>query len=158
MTGAVVLFDIDYTLFDTDLFKSSNLSTHSLYEESIKVIEKLSTVADLGIFSEGEEGFQMAKLIKTDILQYFHEAHVHIFDKKDDNLDAVLKKYEGRSVYMVDDKLSVLKLAKSIRSDVVTIWVKRGIYAQNQPNIGFTPDLTVATLVEAEEYIYARES
>ena len=36
----IVLFDIDYTLFDTAFFKESGLSEHKIYEEVIEVLEE----------------------------------------------------------------------------------------------------------------------
>ena len=74
----IVLFDIDYTLFDTDHFKKSALTKHKIYEEVRDVLEKLSKIAMLGIFSEGNLEFQRKKLNQTGIEGYFKKDNTHI--------------------------------------------------------------------------------
>lgn len=146
----IVLFDIDYTILDTDILKKSNLAKFELYKEVLDTFSQLKEVADFGIFSEGDVAFQKRKMRETNIEKYFLEQHIHIFEKKNDALKKLLTKYEdvGR-LYFVDDKLSVLHLAKVYKPSVFTIWVKRGIYALNQKSIeGFTPDGTVTSLHE----------
>jgi len=146
----IVLFDIDYTLFDTDYFKKSSLTKHKIYAEVKDVLEQLSKIAILGIFSEGDLEFQRKKLNQTAIVDYFEKDSMHIVLNKLDEFRTVLKKYEERITFFVDDKLSILHDAKKIFPKVVTIWVKRGIYAQNQKEIpGFKPDAEVETLKEA---------
>ncbi len=146
----IVLFDIDYTILDTDVLKKSNLAKFELYKEVLETFSQLKEVADFGIFSEGDIAFQKKKMRETNIEKYFLEEHIHIFEKKNDEIENLLKKYDPKgSLYFVDDKLSVLHLAKSIEPNVFTIWVKRGIYALNQkPITGFNPDATVLSLHE----------
>jgi phosphoglycolate phosphatase-like HAD superfamily hydrolase len=144
----IVLFDIDYTILDTDALKKSKLLTFSLYNEVIDTLNKLKDVADFGIFSEGDIAFQKKKLKETNIENYFLSEHIHIFEKKNDMIKKILDRYENKgSLFFVDDKLSVLHLAKQYDPAVFTIWVKRGFYAMKQKPIeGFTPDGTVETL------------
>lgn len=144
----IVLFDIDYTILDTDVLKKTNLTKFELYTEVLDTFSQLKEVADFGIFSEGDIAFQKRKMRETNIEKYFLEKHIHIFESKNDELKVLLKKYEDEGkLYFVDDKLSVLHLAKTYEPSVVTIWVKRGIYALNQQPInGFEPDWTVTTL------------
>jgi FMN phosphatase YigB (HAD superfamily) len=146
----IVLFDIDYTILDTDILKKSNLETFELYKEVLDTFSQLKEVADFGIFSEGDIVFQKRKLRETKIEEYFLKEHVHIFESKNERIKEILEKYNGLGkLYFVDDKLSVLHLAKQFDPSVFTIWVKRGIYAMNQKPIkGFTPDGTVKTLHE----------
>ena len=151
----VVLFDIDYTLFNTDVFKETQLEKHSVYDEVHGVLEKLSKISKLVIFSEGEINFQKTKLDKTDIKRYFNEHDMHIFKSKTDGLQLVLKKYLHGKLFLVDDKLSILHDAKKLLSDVFTIWVKRGIYAENQKEIpGFKPDFEIRDLKEIVSIIH----
>ncbi|MBI2195826.1 MAG: hypothetical protein HYU48_02170 [Candidatus Levybacteria bacterium] len=150
----IVLFDIDYTLFDTDLFKDSQLKTYKLYNEVEDVLKDLSQVAEIGIFSQGEDVFQKEKLKQTLIDSHFGEENVHIFALKDYNIGSVIEKYKDRSVFFVDDKLEVLKLAKDLNGDVFTIWIKRGPFAANQENItGFEPDAIIGNLSEVTPII-----
>jgi phosphoglycolate phosphatase-like HAD superfamily hydrolase len=144
----IVLFDIDYTILDTDALKKSNLVTFALYNEVLETFGKLKEVADFGIFSEGDIAFQKKKIKETNIENYFMSEHIHIFEKKNDMIKKILDRYENSGdLFLVDDKLSVLHLAKQYDPAVFTIWVKRGFYAMKQEPIeGFTPDGTVETL------------
>lgn len=143
----IVLFDIDYTLFDTALFKESRLLKHETYKEVIKVLNSLSKIAILGIFSEGNTDFQKKKLKETNIDKYFAKDHTHIVLKKIDDLKTILKRYEDRKIFFVDDKLDILCDAKKLSPGVLTIWMKRGFYAEKQKDIpGFKPDATITNL------------
>ncbi len=145
----VILFDIDYTLFDTHKFKNSQLKDYSLYEEVIRVLTQLSEFVTLGFFSKGVIGFQTIKLQKTGMSKFFKDHNVHIFDDKDANLISVLEKYKRSNLFLVDDKLGVLDSAKKHVPQIITIWVKRGPFAESQKSIpGFKPDAEVENLSE----------
>ncbi len=145
----IVLFDIDYTIFDTDYFKKSSLTKHRIFEEVKDVLDRLGKVAILGIFSEGDLEFQRKKLKETAIYDYFEKDNTHIVLSKLADLRKVLARYKNRKTFFVDDKLSILFEAKKIFPEVVTIWVRRGIYALNQKEIsGFKPDAIVENLQE----------
>src|SRR3989344_4991242 len=73
----IVLFDIDYTLFDTAFFKQSGLSMHKIYAEVMQTLDGLNNFATLGIFSKGETQFQKTKLEKTGMAKFFKEENVH---------------------------------------------------------------------------------
>lgn len=149
MKKKIVLFDIDYTLFDTDFFKKTNLRKHLVYDEVDDVLNRLSKIAKLGIFSEGELNLQKTKLLRTDIHKYFSKEHIHIVAKKDETLEGILRKYDDVMVFLVDDKLTILHQAKTIRPSLFTIWVKRGIYAKSQKPIkNFTPNAIIKNLKE----------
>ena len=91
----IVLFDIDYTLFNTDVFKQSQLKTHSVYDEVYGVLKELSKIAQLAIFSEGEINFQKNKLLKTGIQKHFLKDYTHIAEKKEEMLRKILQKYNN---------------------------------------------------------------
>lgn len=149
MKKKIVLFDIDYTLFDTDFFKKTNLRKHLVYDEVDDVLSRLSKIAKLGIFSEGDLNLQKTKLLRTDIHKYFSKEHIHIVPKKDETIEGILQKYKNTTVFLVDDKLTILHQAKTIRPSLFTIWVKRGKYAKNQkPVKGFVPDAIIESLNE----------
>jgi len=150
----LVLFDIDYTLFDTDLFKKSGFTKHAVYSEVNDVLAVLSKEATLGIFSEGDMEFQKNKLLKTGVKKHFLKEFTHIFEKKEKILKKIIKKYKDKKIFLIDDKLSILHLAKSIYPSIFTIWVKRGIYAKNQKEIrGFRPDLEVNNLKDSIQFV-----
>lgn len=145
----VVLFDLDYTLFDTDLFKKSNLKKYALYPEIEPMLKDLSLRMILGIFSEGESDFQKLKIKKTALKKYFLPDHIHITPAKDQIFTSVFSRYQNQTLYLVEDKLNILYLAKCAWPEIKTIWVKRGIYAMNpKPMKGFAPDVTVTNLEE----------
>lgn len=150
----IVLFDIDYTLFNTDIFKSSNLQEFKIYDEVKNVLEKLSSVAILGIFSEGEEVLQKKKLLETQIGDHFIKEHMYIVAKKENELEKILETYKNHTIFLIDDKLTILYKAKSTLPHLYTIWVKRGRYAENQEPIeGFVPDSQVDDLTDIVEII-----
>ena len=143
----VVLFDIDYTLFDTQKFKESQLQDFSTYQEVEDVLTKLKDIADLGIFSKGGNEFQRTKLENTGMIKFFEENRIHIFDDKDANLMDVLGKYKNSKLFLVDDKLGILYSAKKLMPEITAIWVKRGPYAQAQQSIeNFVPDAIIENL------------
>ena len=157
LTKPVVLFDIDYTLFDTAFFKESGLLKHKIYGEVMQVLDGLNEVATLGIFSKGESEFQKTKLKKTGMAKFFKKENIHIFDDKDINLIEVIDKYKDYKIFLVDDKLGILYSAKKHMPQVIAIWVKRGPYAQNQTEIiGFKPDAIVDNLSEVVKIVKSK--
>jgi phosphoglycolate phosphatase-like HAD superfamily hydrolase len=142
-----ILFDIDYTLFDTETFKSSALQRYSIYEEVEAVLMQLKQISLLGIFSKGENEFQKTKLKKTGLIKFFAENNIHIFVDKDANLTGILKKYQDLKLFLVDDKLDILFSAKKNMPEITTVWVKRGPFALKQKPIeDFAPDVTIDNL------------
>lgn len=143
----IVLFDIDYTLFDTKRFKESDLKSYNAFDEVKEILTRLKTIAVLGVFSEGKEQFQKTKLEKTEMMNFFTENDIHIFGDKDINLIKVLEKYKGKRIFLVDDKLQVLYSAKKYMPQIITVWVKRGPYAKTQQTIeNFAPSATIDSL------------
>ncbi|MGH7204222.1 MAG: hypothetical protein ACREHC_07300 [Candidatus Levyibacteriota bacterium] len=143
----IVLFDIDYTVFNMKLFGDTKLQTYEVYEEVHEVLDQLKEIADLGIFSQGEVAFQNRKLIETHIETYFLQKHVHIVLSKEEEMERVMKKYLGKGkLFFVDDRLPMLQLAKDRHPEVTTIWIKRGKFAEEQEPIDFAADATVYNL------------
>ncbi len=145
----VILFDIDYTLFNTAQYKESNQELFSLYKEVYDVLSELSNTTILGIFSEGESEFQNRKLRKTKIDHFFSKEHIHIEHLKSGKIKALGEIYKNTPLYIIDDKLPFLLVMKNTIPQVKTIWIKRGLYAENQNTIpGFTPDAVIDNLSE----------
>lgn len=150
----MIFFDIDYTLFDTALFKQSGLQNHKSYEEIPEVLEKLSKIAVLGIYSEGEKSFQKNKLAKTNLEKFFDKKHTHIIAEKTIHSLEDLAAHKDEELFLVDDKLSILNEAKKRIPNLITIWVKRGPYADAaNPIEGFIPDKTVDDLYDLVEIV-----
>lgn len=146
----IVLFDIDYTIFDTDLFKKTLLQEYAVYSEVHPTLSRLHEIAELGIFSEGDLLLQKKKLKKTAVDGYFRKEHIHIvpYNNKNESMKHILARYRGKGkLYFVDDKLTSLFLAKQFMPEIVAIWIKRGVYALKQQAIAnFVPDATVERL------------
>lgn len=150
----LILFDIDNTVFNTALFKSSEFATYKAYDEVHKLLEKLKEIALLGIFSEGDQFFQEKKLKETLLDSFFPKERIHIFLDKISELSNVLDNYASNTVFLVDDKLPVLYEAKKLVPSIFTIWVKRGEYANYQDPIdGFAPDAIIVDLRELESIV-----
>ncbi len=95
------------------------------------------------------ENLPKNKLSQTGIIKYFLEENVHIVGEKEAVMKKILEKYKNYSVYLVDDKLPILQTAKKFMPSITVLWIKRGIYAENQKEIkGFIPDVTVDDLHE----------
>lgn len=151
----IVLFDIDYTMFDTKRYKESSLTEFHIYEEVAGVLADLGENITVGVFSEGEREHQLTKLLQTEIKHFFAEEHVHIFTKKLESLPDVLMKYAGEELYFIDDKLKVLRGIKQSDPAITTIWVKRGAYAEAVSSLpDFTPDATISDLKSVSTIIH----
>lgn len=146
----IILFDIDDTLFNTDVFKQSNRTVFSLYDDVIPTLEKLKTMASLGIFSQSDDGLQKIKLRETKIDHFFEEMHTHISKDKIGAIQSTLSRYdENQHVFFVEDKLPVLVAVKKAFPSVFTVWIKQGRYAPKQEPIeGFSPDAEINNIAE----------
>ena len=145
----IIVFDIDYTLFKTSVFKESKLKKFELYEVIPSVLSEFSKFADLGIFSEGDTLLQKKKLKRTKIEHFFKSELMYIGPNKNLLVDEIVKAYLNSRLIVVDDKLTVLYLLKQRMPDIITIWIRRGYYAERQELIeGFVPDETVVRLDE----------
>lgn len=118
-----------------------------LYKESIDTLKEVSRIATIGIFSKGHTVFQRNKILKIKHLLY--ERHVHISVDKKATLLKIIKEYKNKQLYFIDDALDILFEAWKLRKNVITVWVKRGIYAKNQKPIkNFKPDAIIESLGE----------
>lgn len=146
----IILFDIDYTIFDTKRFKESRLTEFHSYEEVPETLLALRENFRLGIFSEGDKAFQEKKLRETDLAAFFDPGLQFIVPDKKEALREVVKALRGEEiVFMVDDKLKILAELKTVFQEMQTVWVKRGFYAERAtPVPGFTPDFTVLTITD----------
>lgn len=150
----VILFDIDYTIFNTSLYKTTNFEKFSLYPEVKDVLMSLELNSILGIFSEGESEHQKNKLRKTGIIQLFSQMDIFIETSKELLIKDMKIKYKNKHIIFVDDKLPVLAILKKQIPHACLIWIKRGFYAEKQNAIhGFEPDAVFDDLKPLEKYI-----
>lgn len=145
----IILFDIDYTVFDMGLYGDSKIQTYKAYDEVYEVLSELKGIADLGILSQGEVLWQERKLLETNLKKYFLQEHTHIVLSKEETIEGIMKQYLGRGkLFLVDDRLTVLELAKKHHPELTTIWMKRGKFAKEQKPIKFKADATILNLRE----------
>ena len=136
-------------LFDPKTFKDK------LHKEVLDSLKKLTLIGEVGILSQGDKKFQSAKIVHFQHL--LNSSHVHIVaDKKLDML-SIFKNLSDYKVYFVDDILPMLQAAKKIDPSIVTIWMRRGRYAQEQKEIpGFKPDAEITNLKELVSIINSK--
>lgn len=134
------------------IFYDENILETSLYKESKDVLQILSRGNVIGIFSQGFNKFQRAKLLTLEHLLQKH--HVHVVLNKHTMLPKIISKYKSKELYLVDDALLVLHAAKKLDQSIFTIWVNRGRIAKKQkPITGFKPDATVRNLKQVIKII-----
>lgn len=153
----IVLLDIDDTMFNTALLKQTGLTQFEIYQDVQNALEELAQVASLGIFSQGEIAFQKQKLKKTNIHHFFAEEYTHIVKDKIKAITALIQIYKSKGkLFIVEDRLDVLKVTKECQNDIFTIWMKRGRYANSQRNpVMYTPDAIVTNLYQVVPIIKA---
>ena len=115
-------------------------------KEGLESIAKDPSIK-IGIFSGGESGFQLKKI--EQIESFFHKDHIHVIKYKHLNVSKIIKKYKDFQVYLVDDVLNILYNAKKIDKSIITIWIKRGRFAEQKKDFAdFRPDFDISDLKE----------
>lgn len=134
--------EVEHFLFETSFFKNG------FYTEVEKSLKSLKNIARLGIFSQGDEKLQGAKIKQSGFNDLFEQDLIYIIKpKKLDFLPLLKRKHHADKVYLVEDKPSVIQSVKEFIPSMFTIWVERGKYAKSQKDIaGFSPDAKVRNL------------
>ena len=124
----------------------------NLHKDVLDSLNKLTKIGKVGILSQGDNEFQSAKIVHFKHL--LSRDHIHILSDKKSDMVRILKNLKEHDLYFVDDMLSMLQMAKKIQPSIVTIWMKRGRYAENQKAIpDFTPDAEAKNLSEVVKII-----
>lgn len=133
---------IEEILFRSLFFKDG------FYQEVGKTLEALKSKATIGIFSQGDPRFQWAKIEQSGFKEFFHKDMTYLIKPtKLDYLPELKKRHTQDTVYLVDDKPSVLVAVKDFMPEITTIWIKRGKYAkEGQTMSDFHPDYTIENL------------
>lgn len=134
---------LEEILFGGSFFKDG------FYKEAEEALQHLKGKAKLGIFSQGDERFQGAKVDQSGLKDFFEKDILYIKQNKLDFLPLLKEKHTKDLLYLVDDKPGVLyEFKKHIPSSCV-IWIKRGVHAIKGNTIeGFVPDKTITHLSE----------
>lgn len=132
-----------------EIWWQKDILISALYPETVSVLQKLSKKENLllGIFSSGKTDFQLAKI--SFFADLFHKDHLHITSFKEETVSSLMQEYKDQAVILVDDYIEILDKAKKMKSDLMTIWMKRGRFAEKaRIPYGFEPDATIVTLGE----------
>lgn len=140
---------IENLLFGATFFKGG---FYSEVEDSLKHLKKNSR---LGIFSQGDEKLQGAKINQSGFKNLFDQELIYIIKpRKLDHLPFLKNKHINEKLFLVDDKLNILHEVKKHIPSLFAIWIKRGKYAEKLKTIpGFTPDATITNLKEVIKLI-----
>jgi len=104
-----------------ELFFSDDNFKDALYDDVVPTLKTLSDKFNLGIFSEGFEDFQLTKLHKSGIMNFFEKDLTFIFRRKLEESSLALLPY---NCFVVDDNPSVVEaLAKT--DNFKTFWLNR---------------------------------
>lgn len=108
------LDDLKEAFFENDNF------IRALYPETLSVLNDLKKDFRLGIFSEGFEGFQTAKLKKSGMYEYF-DPKIIVIERRKTEKRALEKIPEGAII--VDDNFEVVEKLTNNKVDI--IWLNR---------------------------------
>lgn len=132
-----------------NLFYDSEGIKLFFYKEVMEEIGKFAQLGEVGVLTQGFTKFQTAKF--ASIASHFHEEHIYIAEDKRAKMNSIFNKYKDYKVYYIDDLLMMLKHAKEVRRDVVTILMKRPNLKPQEET--FKPDIEVFNLTEAFNFI-----
>jgi FMN phosphatase YigB (HAD superfamily) len=142
----IVILDIDQTLFKTKLFKEK-LTTKNTLDES-EYIELL-------YFSEKK--FIQELVVKRNIMLNIFSSNKELFIKNQSSasnnignlkrLKDCLEDYKDYQIYFVDDHLQLLKEAKKLNKEIITIWLQTKDITKEDTN----------DLINADKIIYKLE-
>ena len=113
-----------------------------LYAGALDVIERLRTLGQTVILSDGDVVFQPRKVQRSGIWEAV-DGHVLIYIHKEEELDDVARRYPAQHYVLVDDKPRILAAVKEAWGERVTmIFPRQGQYARDAK--AYRPaDLTV---------------
>lgn len=123
----------------------------ALYPYALETIAHLKTIGQVAIVSDGDLCFQAEKIF-TSALADAVEGNVFLFVHKQEHVNEIFQRYPAEHYVMIDDKAEILAdLQKSVGSQLTTVWVKQGKYAQ-KPLAQFRPDCLVDHIEELRHF------
>lgn len=127
-------------IFDTEFSKGF------MHSDVLSVLKTLCDTVDLAILSQGEKEFQRSKL--DSISYFFPKNDIHFEKDKKLEMKRIFGSYSAGVIYYVDDMLPMLAHAKKSDTRVVTVWMKRGPYAEKETTQIYKPDAIITRLTE----------
>lgn len=120
-----------------------------VYPEVFEALAALSHKATLCIFSQGDEVFQQVKVHQSGLSAYFQ--YFFIFQKKLPELKKIKTQFHGKTLWLIDNKVSVLKAAVSLVPELKTVHVVREEYEIDQ---SFQPTHRIKSLVDLDRLVF----
>lgn len=114
-----------------ELFFSDANFKDALYDDVVSALEVLSGKFSLGIFSEGFEDFQLIKLSKSGIMNFFERDLIFIFRRKLEESSLALL---PDNCFVVDDNISVIEALKQV-GNFKPIWINRKESSKNSVQV-----------------------
>ncbi len=115
----------------------------NLYPHVIETLHYLRTLGLTVIVSDGDQYFQAEKIVNSDLATTV-EGRVLIYIHKQEHLTEILQQYPATHYAMIDDKAQILAESKAILgSQLCTVFVRQGKYAQEPLPPNFSPDICV---------------
>lgn len=138
-----------------DLLFNQYFFKNGFYKEVGKTLKDLEKIAEIGLFSHGDEKFQWAKIEQSDFKHYFKNELKHITSRnKLDLLPGIKSKNKNNRVYLIDDNPEIIYSAKKIMPALFTIWLKRGKYVDRAKDyLDFNPDDKIDNLLEVVDIV-----
>jgi len=130
-----------------DIIFDDNHLKEFIHTDVLTSLTKIAQISEIGLFSQGEEKMQRAKI--KSIQHFFAKEKIHISINKKSEIKKIFGLYNDYQVFFVDDVLPVLAAVHVHNPAIVTVWIKRGKYAQlQQPLEDFTAHATILSLTE----------
>lgn len=102
-----------------------------LYPNSLDVLERLQTWGPTVLLTDGDVVFQPRKIERSGLFDAV-DGHALVFIHKEQQLEDVLLHYPAEHYVLIDDKLRILNVVKSIwRERVTTVFPRQGSYAHD---------------------------
>lgn len=118
-----------------------------LYPRAQEVIQRLWTLGDVAILSDGDRVFQPAKIARAGLL-LATRGNVLVYEHKEDHLAEVVRRFPARHYAHVDDRATLLARTKNgLGSKATTVHVRQGHYA-SEPLAGPPPDIAVERIAD----------
>lgn len=128
-------------------FKSNNI------KGSQHLISNLKKIGKVLIYSLGHPDYQKVKIKKSGFERIIGKQHVFIVQDKINGFKKLLNKYKSFTPVIIDDRVDMLKKARSANLDSILIWHIYGTYAKNNKLNDNFVDFKSEFLDEIDQYI-----
>lgn len=137
--------DIQHTIQEIFLHRQFE---QYVFPEVKSAINQCREKAVTAIFTQGDESYQQVKIYQSQLASVFD--FLYIYHNKMAHLPNILRFFEWKEVWLIDNHISILQHAKEHFPKIKTVWVNR----EQLPNdTGFNPDVSLETLSSFYQYL-----